>query len=160
MAAPSPRRSPRSARLRSPLLLTLWTLLAVEAIGGLVIFVARLAVGQTPGESLHVIAGVALTVVYAIYQWQHWYRVAPFRARLDYSIGLLAALSMAATNVTGLILGWAWWEVRVLERSADPVPYAPLLSAGHNIGSMLVLTFIAGHVGAVLLRDWRVRQGA
>ena len=149
----------RSARLRSPLLLVLWVLLTLEAVGGIVIFVARLAAGQTPGETLHVIAGVALTLVYAIYQWQHWNRISPFRARLYYSIGLLAALAMVATNVTGLILGWAWWQVRFVLQSGSDVAYAPLLSAVHNIGSMLVLTFVAGHVGAVLLRDWRLKSG-
>lgn len=155
-----PRPNPRSARLRSPLLLVLWSLLAFEAVGGIVIFIARLAAGQTPGETLHIVAGIALTLAYAVYQWQHWSRVAPFRARLDYSIGLLASLSMAATNVTGLILAWSWWQIRYIQASGADVPYAPLLSAAHNIGSMLVLTFVAGHVGAVLLRDWRVKAGA
>ena len=142
------------------MLLLLWVLLAFEAVGGLVIFVARLVAGQTPGETLHVVAGVALTIVYAVYQWTHWHRVAPFRARLDYSIGLVAALSMVATNVTGLILGWDWWQARFIEQSAAAIDYAPLLSAAHNIGSMLVLTFVAGHVGAVLLRGWRLKAGA
>lgn len=158
-AVPS-RENPRATRLRSPLLVLLWGLLAFEALGGLVIFFARLAVGQTPGETLHVVLGVALTVVYAIYQWQHWYRVAPFRPRLDYAIGLLASLSMAGTNITGLFLGWDWWKTRMVDHSAAAVDYAPLLSASHNIGSMLVLTFVAGHVGAVLLRDWRLKTGA
>ena len=31
--------------------------------------------------------------------------------------------------------------------------YPPLMSAVHNIGSMLVLTFAGAHLGAVLLRD-------
>jgi hypothetical protein len=149
----------RSARLRSPLVLLLGALLAFEAIGGMVIFVARLVAGQTPGELLHVAAGIAITIVYAIYQWLHWNRVAPFRMRLDYSIGLLAALSMVGTNVTGLVLGWSWWLERVVRQSAADVDYAPLLSAAHNIGSMLVLTFVAGHVGAVMLRSWRLKAG-
>lgn len=153
MTAPSlsPARPPlstRGERLRAPLLLALWSLLGVEAIGGLVIFVARLSLGTTPGEALHVFAGLALTLVYAIYQWGHWTRVRPARARLDYVLGILAALFMTATNATGLVLGWIWWTAR----RGGPVAYPSLLSACHNIGSMLVLTFVAAHFGAVLMR--------
>ena len=32
------------------------------------------------------------------------------------------------------------------------VPYPTALSSAHNIGSMLVLTFVLAHVGAVLMR--------
>ena len=145
----------RAARLRAPLLLTLAALLAVEAIGGLVIFFARLAFGTTPGESLHVIAGVLLTAVYAIYQWQHWDRVAPFRARLDYAMGLIAAVFMVLVNGTGLWLGAAWWSAR----GSGPASYDPRLSAVHNIASMVVLTFVGAHLGAVLMRD-RARSRA
>ncbi len=130
-------------------------LLAVEALGGLVIFFARLAWGVIPGETLHVIGGVALTVAYAIYQWQHWSRVAPFRARLDYALGLIAAVFMAATNLTGLWLGALWWHVRISEASGEAVRYPSALSAAHNIGSMVVLTFVGAHLGAVLTRDAR-----
>jgi hypothetical protein len=143
----------RAERLRSPLLLTLWGLLAIEAVGGLVIFGARLTVGATPGEALHVFAGLALTVVYAIYQWGHWTRVQPIRARLDYVLGLLSALFMTATNATGLVLGWMWWRTR----AAGPVAYPSLLSGCHNIGSMLVLAFVAAHFGAVLMRVRSIR---
>ena len=72
--------APRSARLRAPLLVLLGGLLLVEAAGGLVVFIARLASGHTPGESLHVVAGALLTLVYAAYQWQHWGRVEPWRS--------------------------------------------------------------------------------
>jgi len=144
--------------MRAPLLLALWALLAVEAAGGLVIFVARLAFGATPLEALHVWGGVALTACYAVYQAQHWWRVAPFRRQLHYAIGLLAAIFMAATNVTGLVLAAAWWNMRVLGASTAAVHYPPLLSAAHNIGSMLVLTFVGAHLGAVLVRDRRLTQ--
>jgi hypothetical protein len=157
----SPRdtaRDPRAARLRAPLLLALWTLLAFEAAGGTVIFVARLAAGRSPGEAAHVIAGVALTALYAGYQWTHWQRVKPFRPRLDYAIGLLASLFTAFTNLTGLALAWAWWRHRVVLRLGGEVDYPPLLSAVHNIGSMLVLTFVLGHLAAVLMRDHRARS--
>jgi hypothetical protein len=140
--------NPRSARLRAPLLVTLWATLGIEAIGGLVIFCARLIAGTSPGVTLHVVLGLALTFVYAAYQWGHWSRVAPLRARLDYVIGLIAALSLAVTQATGLLLGWIWWRAA----SAAP-PYPSLLSAFHNIMSMLVLTFVGAHLGAVLVRD-------
>ena len=67
----------RARRLRAPLLLALWVLLALEALGGLVIFVARLVWGATPGEALHVAVGLLLTAVYAVYQWRHWRRAHP-----------------------------------------------------------------------------------
>jgi hypothetical protein len=140
----------RAARLRAPLLLALWALLAVEAVGGLVIFFARLAAGATPGETLHVVAGAALTIVYAAYLWGHWRRVAPFRARLDYALGLVAALAMALTQISGLWLGLEWWRVRAA--GAGPVPYTAWASGVHNVMSMLVLTFVAAHLGAVLQR--------
>lgn len=144
---PVPVAGTRDQRLRAPLLLTLWVLLAFEAGGGLVIFFARLASGRTPGEALHVVAGVALTGVYAAYQWAHWRRVRPLRARLDHVLGVLGATFMAATNLTGLALGAVWWNHR-----GGAVPYPTALTAVHNIGSMLVLTFVAAHVGAVLMR--------
>jgi hypothetical protein len=138
----------RASRLRAPLLVTLWVTLGIEAAGGLVLFTARLVTGTSPGITLHVAAGVVLTFVYAAYQWSHWRRVTPFRARLDYAIGLIAAASLTLTQATGLVLGWIWW------RSAHGTPaYPPPLSAGHNIMSMLVLTFVGAHLGAVLLRD-------
>jgi hypothetical protein len=69
LATPSlcPVGDDRARRLRAPLLLAPWALLAFEALGGLVIFVARLVAGSTPGETLHVAAGIALTALYAAY---------------------------------------------------------------------------------------------
>ena len=149
----APEAPPRKRRLVAPLLLTLWWLLGVEAVGGLLIFFMRLATGQTPGETLHVVAGASLTLVYAIYQWQHWLRVAPWRSRLDYAMGLIAALSMGAALATGYVLAWPWWLLRVAQHGDGPVPYVSTLSAAHNIMSMLVLTFVGAHFAAVLLRD-------
>jgi hypothetical protein len=99
---------------------------------------------------------VVLTGVYAAYQWRHWARVRPFRRRLDYALGLIAALSLCLTQITGLALGWLWWQ----HRSAGPVPYPPPLSAAHNITSMLTMTFVVSHLGAVLTRDRRLRGRA
>ncbi len=144
----------RARRLWAPLLVALWGLLAFEAIGGLVIFFARLAVGTLPGEAAHVFAGVALTFVYAAYQWGHWNRVAPFRARLDYALGLIAAIALALTQITGLALAWPWWLARGTGAS---VSYDALLSGAHNVMSMFVLTFAGAHLGAVLQRDARAR---
>jgi len=151
-ATPEPSRA---GRLRAPLLLAVWLLLAIESIGGLVIFVARLAAGSTPGETLHVVAGLLLTAAYVAYQWRHWLRVRPVTPRLDYALGLLAAAFMALTLLTGLALGWEWLRDRVLAPTGAPVAYAPALSAIHNIGSMLVLTFAGAHLAAVLMRDRR-----
>lgn len=148
-----PVASPRAGRLRAPLVVALGVLLGIEGVGGLVIFFARLAAGRTPGESLHVAAGAALALVYAAYQWQHWNRVAPWRSRLDFAMGLLAALSMAGALGTGLWLAAPWWHVRVVERSSGAVPYSTTLGGAHNIMSMLVLTFAGAHLAAVLLRD-------
>lgn len=146
----------RAARLRAPLLMALWILLAFEAIGGLVIFFARLAVGTTPGEGLHVFAGVALTFVYAVYQWTHWARVAPWRSRLDFAIGLIAAIALALTQVSGLWLGGVWWASRT--SGTGLAPYPAWLSGAHNVMSMFVLTFVLAHLGAVLQRDARVSE--
>ena len=155
MSGPPP--AARAERLKAPLLLVLWVLLGIEAVGGLVVFFARLATGSTPGETLHVVAGAILTPVYAVYQWQHWIRVAPWRSRLDYAIGLIAALSIGATLATGYLLAWPWWEMRVTGPGDGPISYSPPVSAAHNIMSMLVLTFVGAHVAAVLLR--RDRSG-
>jgi hypothetical protein len=145
--------APRSRRMRAPLLVLLWWLLGVEAVGGLVIFFMRLAAGRLPGETIHVVAGAGLTLVYAIYQWQHWFRVAPWRGRLDYALGLIAAIAMGITLATGYVLAWPWWWMRVMQRSEAAVAYPSLVSAAHNIMSMLVLTFVLAHLAAVLLRD-------
>jgi hypothetical protein len=145
----------RSRRLRAPLLVALWALLAFEAAGGLVIFFARLAAGTLPGESVHVYAGIALTFAYAAYQWGHWNRVAPFRARLDYALGLIAAIALALTQLTGFALAWPWWLAR---GGAAPASYAALLSGAHNVMSMFVLTFDGAHLGAVLQREARTRS--
>jgi len=144
----------RARRLRAPLLVSLWALLGFEAAGGLVIFVARLAAGSTPGEALHVAAGLALTIVYAVYQWRHWRRVG-FQRGLHFVIGLFAASFMALVNLTGLALGVVWWRDRVVGNAAAAA-YPVALSAVHNIGSMLVLTFVGAHLTAVLMRDRRL----
>ena len=134
----------------------MWGLLAFEAVGGMVIFVARLTVGSTPGEALHVAAGLALTAAYAVYQWKHWWRVRQKRG-LHFLMGLLAALFMALVNLTGLVLGAVWWRDRVLAGAAA-ANYPPMLSGVHNIGSMLVLTFVGAHLAAVLMHDHRVTR--
>ncbi|HEY6866038.1 MAG TPA: hypothetical protein VI792_02210 [Candidatus Eisenbacteria bacterium] len=146
----------RARRFRSPLLLALWALLAFEGAGGLVIFFARVAYGTLPGEAIHVVAGVALTLAYAVYQWSHWTRVRPFRPRMHYALGLIAACSMALTNLTGLALGWMWWARG--PGAGATAGYPPLLSALHDIGCMMTLTFILSHLGAVLARDRRARE--
>lgn len=159
-AAPGPAlpdADARARRMRAPLIMTVWVLLGFESVGGLVIFVARLAAGRSPGETLHVVGGLLLLLAYAIYQWRHWVRVEPVRARLDYGLGLLAAGAMILVNVTGLLLGLAWWRDRIAVPVAGEVTYTPLLSGIHNIACMLVLTFAAGHLGAVLFRDQRAR---
>ena len=148
-----PFAAPRSRRLRAPLLVLLWWLLGVEAAGGLVMFFMRLAAGTTPGETVHVVAGAGLTLVYAIYQWQHWGRVTPWRSRLDYALGLIGAIAMGITLATGYVLAAPWWSSRIVARAHGPVAYPSFVSAAHNIMSMLVLTFVLAHLAAVLLRD-------
>jgi len=158
-APPPAGGPPRARRLLSPLLVTLWVLLSIEGAGGLVIFLARLAAGETPGETLHVLAGALLAPVYVIYQWRHWTRVRPWRNRLDHALGLIAAASMAGALGTGLALALPWWELRVVRGSAESVPYPPLWSAAHNLMSMLVLTFVAAHVATVLTRETAAKPG-
>jgi hypothetical protein len=153
-----PRDDPRARRLRAPLLLALWALLAFEALGGLVLFVARLVRGATPGEALHVVVGLLLTTVYAVYQWRHWRRVRPLRSQLHYALGVIAASSMVLTNLTGLWLAVFWWRERIAAAGAAAVGYPVLLSAVHNVASMVVLAFVAAHVGAVLFRNQDPRR--
>ncbi len=141
--------------MRAPLLVLLWWLLAFEALGGLVIFFMRLANGTTPGEALHLGVGAVFTLVYVAYQLPHVMRVAPWRNRLDYALGLIAALSMLATLGTGIVLALEWWPVRVTAGRPDAIAYTPAVSAAHNIMSMLVLTFVGAHLAAVLMRDAR-----
>lgn len=161
MAVPALTPSPasaareRAARLRSPLLLALAALLGFEALGGLVIFVARLTAGTAPGETLHVIGGVLLTGLYAVYQWRHWRSVRPFVRRLDHGLGLLAALTMAFVNLTGLWLGVSWWQGRDVPLE---LRYPATLSAVHNVAAMLVVSFVPAHLGAVLLRARRAPE--
>jgi hypothetical protein len=134
----------------------LGVLLLLEALGGLLILFVRVAFGGLPGLELHAFAGLALTVTYALYQIGHWRRVAPWRARPDYILGLIAALSMAATNLTGLALAWIWWRA---ERAGIPAAYPTPLSSVHTLGTMLVLTFSGAHLAAVLQRESVVRPG-
>jgi hypothetical protein len=148
-------RQTRSRRLRAPLLLSLGALLAVETLGGLVLFTARLAWSRTPGETLHVITGAILSAVYVIYQWRHWVRVRPFRNRLEHGIGLLAAITMTLALLSGLTLGAWWWRDRVAAPIPDAVRYPVALSAAHNIASLLALAFVFSHLGTVLRRDRR-----
>jgi len=144
----------RIRRLRAPLLVTLWALLAIEAAGGLVLSFARLAAGATPGVTLHVAAGFALALAWAAYQWAHWRRVAPWRPRLDYVLGLIGALSMLLALASGFALVPAWWDAR---GARAPAAYAAWLSGAHNVMSMFVLTFVGAHLFAVLQRAGRVR---
>ena len=147
--------APRARRLRAPLLLALAALLALESVGGLVLLFARVAFGTTPGVALHVAAGLLLTIVYAIYQVTHWNRVAPWRSRPDYVLGLIAAVTLAATDLTGLALGWEWWRTRLDGTGIAHYPIA--LSAIHTLGTMLVLAFASAHLAAVLARDRTAR---
>jgi len=151
-----PIATARLARLRAPLLLSLTALLALESAGGLVLLFVRVAFGAMPGVTIHVVGGLALTIVYTIYQWTHWHRVAPWRSRPDYVLGLIAALSMAAVNLTGLALAWFWWRA---QPRATPASYPTALSAVHTLATMLVLTFAGGHLAAVLVRDRGVARG-
>lgn len=144
---------PRARRLRSPLLVALWVLLAFEAAGGLVLFTARLVAGASPGEAVHVAGGVALTAIYAVYQFRHWRRVRPFRPQLHYGLGLIAAIFMALVNLSGLWLATFWWRDRFVAPGGAAVRYPALLSAAHNVASMVVLTFVLAHLGAVLFRS-------
>ena len=121
------------------------------------ILFARVAFGVTPGVALHVAAGLALTVVYTIYQVTHWNRVAPWRSRPDYVLGLIAAITLSVTDLTGLGLGWIWW-VRRLDGTGI-VAYPVAMSAVHTLGTMLVLAFASGHLAAVLARDRAMRAG-
>lgn len=155
-----PFMAPRSRRLRASLLVLLWWLLGIEALGGLILFFMRLAAGIMPGETLHVVAGAALTLVYALYQIQHWGRVSPWRGRLDYALGLIGAVAMGLTLATGYVLAWPWWLARVVERADGAIAYSSLVSAAHNIMSMLVLTFVLAHLAAVLLRDRTAKNTA
>ncbi len=149
--------SPRARRLGAPLLVAVWALLLVEGVGGLLLFFARLAFGTAPGEALHVVAGLGLVLAWVAYQWRHWLRVRPYRSRHDYLLGLLAASFMALTNLTGLALGALWYRDRVA-RGLAVAHYPSLLTALHLSGTMLVLTFVGAHVGAVLLRDSRLAR--
>ncbi len=144
--------SPRSRRLRAPLVLALGALLAFEAAGGVVLFFARTAFGTFPGVSPHVWAGFALLAAYGVYQWQHLARVLPLRRRLDYALGLLAAAWFLLTLTTGVVLTLPWWRAR---GSGGTAPYPETAMALHIIGCMLVLTFLGAHLGAVLQRDRR-----
>ena len=155
MVAPIPGTAAeaRAQRLRSPLLVALWVLLAFEALGGFTLFTARLVAGVSPGEALHIAAGVALTALYAVYLWRHWRRVRPFRRQLHYGLGLIAAFFMALVNLSGLGLAVSWWQERIAAPSGAPVRYPSLLSAAHNVASMVVLTFVLAHLGAVLFRS-------
>ena len=154
-AAPnSSRRTSRAERLRSPLLIALWTLFAIEALTGIIVFFARLAVGRAPTVSLHWYAGFAFTLVYAIYQIQHWNRVQPLRARLDHVLGVVATSSLIATQVSGYWVGWEWFT---RGRPMGYTAFPSALSATHNVMSMLAMTFVGAHLGAVLLRESRAR---
>ena len=144
--------STRERRLHAPLLMVLWALLAFETTGGLVIFFARLVSGTLPGEALHAAVGVAFTATYALYQWRHWKRVRPFRCQLHHALGLIAASFMALSSASGLWLAAHTWHDRVVAPIAA-VRYPAVLSGVHNVASMVVLTFVGAHVGAVLFRD-------
>ena len=137
----------------------LWVLLGFEAVGGLVIFFMRLAAGETPGELLHICVGAVLLLLYVAYQWTHWSRVNPWRNRLDYVLGLIGATSMSATLLTGYALAWRWWPLRITAHSHAVVDYPTIVSAAHNIMSMLVLTFVGAHLAVVLRRGLRGQRG-
>lgn len=154
VAAKPARVSSRATRLRSPLLIWLWVLFGIEAVTGLIIFFARLALGAAPTLSLHWFAGFAFTLVYIVYQVQHWNRVQPVRPRLDHVLGVVASTSLMIAQVSGYWVGAEWF---LRGRPPGYTTFPATLSALHNVMSMLSLTFVGAHIGAVLLRDSRGR---
>lgn len=128
-------------------------LLAVEALGGLILFAARLMAGRAPGETIHIFTGAAFAGIYVVYQARHWSRVRSLRWRLDHGLGLIAAVFMVVTLGSGLILALFWWDAKKVASEIGEVIYPPTWSAVHNVGSLLVLTFLGAHVCAVLFRD-------
>ena len=157
-AAPKPsRRTSRAERLRSPLLIALWTLFAIEALTGIIVFFARLAVGRAPTVSLHWYAGFAFTLVYAIYQIQHWNRVQPLRARLDHVLGVVATSSLIVTQVSGYWVGWEWF---MRGRPMGYTAFPSALSATHNVMSMLAMTFVGTPWRRAAARITRPRRQA
>jgi hypothetical protein len=59
---------------------------------------------------------------------------------------------MALVNLSGL--GWPFPVAGANCRAERaPVRYPSLLSAAHNVASMVVLTFVLAHLGAVLFRS-------
>jgi hypothetical protein len=135
----------------------LWVFLGFEATSGLVLFTTFLVAGRRPGETIHVAAGVPLAALYAIYQWRHWSRVAPFRGRTEHVLGLVAAVVTSLTVLSGLVLGAMWWVARAAGARGE-VAYPTWLSALHNIGSMLLLSFVGAHLGSVLRREGLARR--
>ena len=139
--------------MRSPVLVVLAALFAIEAVTGLILFAARLISGRAPGESIHIAAGAAVVGVYAVYQARHWARVRSLRWRLDHGLGLLAAVFMVLTLASGAVLALSWWDTQAEPDTAAKVAYSPLWSALHNVASLLILTFLGAHLCAVLFRD-------
>ena len=60
---------------------------------------------------------------------------------------------MIAILLSGLALAWFWWRGRFVAPTGARVGYLALLSAAHNVASMVVLTFVLAHVGAALFRS-------
>jgi len=140
----------RARAWRHPLAVVAGGLLVAETVTGLMIYLLPFGLPLQLAVLVHTAAGLVFTAPYLVYQVRHWdeYRAAAWtHVKLT---GYCALAATAVCTITGLVLtlqaafgrriGYAW-------------------DAAHVVGTFSLLAAAVPHVGVLLLRNWRARQG-
>lgn len=137
----TPATAARLTRWRAPLVNLLFYLIMIESMTGFALyFFGHLIPGLEILGEVHWWLGVVFIVPYAVYQLRHYLRVANFKGRLHFYLGLTTFIFMTATILSGV---WLWWVLR-----DNPVP-ADWIVLVHVVIGFALLCIISGHLTVV-----------
>jgi len=118
-------------------------LFLVEAVTGLVIYLAPFSVTAQITVVVHTVAGLLFAVPYALYQVHHW-RINSERPLNQHKLlGYLCVVSVAIAGASGLVLTWQAGMAARISYAWDLV---------HLVSGLAASAFVLWHLGIIVLR--------